>query len=674
MRLGIGIDTGGTYTDAVLYDYDTQSVLASAKAPTTHANLATGITEALAQLPAARFAEVGIAALSTTLATNACVEDKGGRARLLLLGVDEAGTAARGGESGLPHVREIRFLPCRTTIDGRVLQAPDWALLRREAEAWFAGDDAICIVEQHAMRNCGVLEYAARDILQERFAHLPIVCGNDLFSELFIFQRAASALLNGGLLPVIGAFLRAIRGVFHAQGLNMPRVTVRSDGTLMNEEMTARRPVDTLLSGPAASICGGLALCHAQSCILADMGGTTTDVAFAEHGAPMRAVSGVRVGRFRTFAKGLDIDTFALGGDTGVRVETERPVLLSRRLMPLCALAQRHPAIKQDLEALVRAVPRHTLPLHECFVLTRDVPDDDPRYDAQEHALIRALRARPLLFEDAARAMGSDKYMLRTERLEREGIVQRAGLTPTDVMHIKGDFDRFDGAASALALRFLARCALTTPEKLADQVYDLVKERLYANLVRFLLEHRQASLRADGLPAAVDTMIAQAWRTYVLQERPTFWQPQFTCNAPLIGLGAPMRLFLPDVAAALGTTCVLPPYAEVANAVGAVCGSIRAEVTVEVRQGYQAPEDSEGFFYLLGESGAHYRKQEEAVAAAHTLAEARARAEAHARGASGALTVTCTTRNQTAEILGGTTPLSSYVTAVAVGAAGFGAR
>lgn len=673
MRLGIGIDTGGTYTDAVLYDFDHSRVLHAAKSPTTHDDLAAGITAALEQLPAERFPEVGLAALSTTLATNACVEGKGGRARLLLLGVQPDGAAARGAESGLPPAQEIRFLSCKTTIDGRILAEPDWEALKRDAEAWFAGDEAICIVETHAMRNGGVLEYRARDILRERFPDIPMICGNDLFDDLYVFQRASSALLNGGLLPVIASFLQAIGRVFAAHGLRMPRVTVRSDGTLMDEAMTARRPVDTLLSGPAASVCGGLALCGGGDCVLADMGGTTTDVALAADGVPLRAVDGIRVGRWRTFAKGLDIDTFALGGDTGVRVEGERPALMQRRLMPLCVLGQRYPAVKKRLWALADDVPRHTLPLHECFVLLRNVAEGDPRYDKAEHRLISALREGPLVFGDLAAAAGLDKYMLRPERLEREGVIQRAGLTPTDIMHIKGDFNRFDAEAPLPALRFLARCADTTPEKLADKVYDMVKERLYTNLVRILMERRQSSLRADGLPAAFETFISRSWRAFADGTRARFLQPQFTCNAALVGLGAPMRLFLPDVAAALGTKCVLPEYAEVANAVGAVCGSIRAEVTVEVRQAYNGPEGEQYFFLVGVPDGLRYGDPDSAAAHARELAQARAVEEARARGAHGKLSVSSRSSQDGTDVGGTTVGLSIKVTAVAVGAAGFGA-
>ena len=82
MKLVLGIDTGGTYTDAVLLDAGTGAVVASGKARTTRDDLSRGISDVMDSLPAGLLPQVGSLALSTTLATNACVEDKGGRAKL----------------------------------------------------------------------------------------------------------------------------------------------------------------------------------------------------------------------------------------------------------------------------------------------------------------------------------------------------------------------------------------------------------------------------------------------------------------------------------------------------------------------------------------------------------------------------------------------------------------
>ncbi|MFQ9799869.1 MAG: hydantoinase/oxoprolinase N-terminal domain-containing protein [Clostridia bacterium] len=91
MKIGIGIDTGGTYTDAVLYDFHSRTVVAKAKALTTRENLAVGIEAAMSSLPQGQLVKAEIVGLSTTLATNACVENKGGRARLMFWGGPQGG-------------------------------------------------------------------------------------------------------------------------------------------------------------------------------------------------------------------------------------------------------------------------------------------------------------------------------------------------------------------------------------------------------------------------------------------------------------------------------------------------------------------------------------------------------------------------------------------------------
>ena len=89
MAIGIGIDTGGTYTDAVIYDFDKKEVLAKGKTLTTKENLETGIGNALDMLPYALIKQAEVLSLSTTLATNACVENKGGRAKVVLVGTSD---------------------------------------------------------------------------------------------------------------------------------------------------------------------------------------------------------------------------------------------------------------------------------------------------------------------------------------------------------------------------------------------------------------------------------------------------------------------------------------------------------------------------------------------------------------------------------------------------------
>ena len=270
MRLAIGIDTGGTCTDAVLYDLDSGRVLGRGKALTTHRDLTQGILAALDLLDPQLCRQARVAGLSTTLATNACVEGKFRRPRLLLLGIDRQGIERFGADYGFRDPDEIRYLPCETTITGQILRQPDWALLRANAEEWFRDAEGCAVCEIYAMRNGGVLERKAAEILQEELG-LPVVCASDLFSGLSSLERAAGALLNAGLVPVMRDFLQAVQTAFAQRGITARMFITRSDSSLMSLRYAERHAVESLLSGPAASALGGSALTGQSEAVIVDM-------------------------------------------------------------------------------------------------------------------------------------------------------------------------------------------------------------------------------------------------------------------------------------------------------------------------------------------------------------------------------------------------------------------
>ncbi len=304
---GIGIDTGGTYTDAVVYDFERGSILDSSKALTTRDDLSQGILAALDALDGRLLGRAGMVSLSTTLATNACVEGKGGRAKLLFIGVDKKTVDWVGAEAGLTDPDSVYCLDARIAADGRILQAPDWDAFFRDSAAWFSDADALAIVALNAAANGAVLEREALRLVSDRH-HLPAVCGHELFSDLDAVRRGASALLNGRLIPVLAEFLEAIRRALRARNLDVPVSIVRSDGSLMSERFTGVRPVETILCGPAASIVGAQALSGEDEAVIVDMGGTTTDIALIRRGAAVKAESGISIGSWRTFVKGVYVE------------------------------------------------------------------------------------------------------------------------------------------------------------------------------------------------------------------------------------------------------------------------------------------------------------------------------------------------------------------------------
>lgn len=652
MKIEIGIDTGGTYTDAVAYDTENKNVLGWSKSLTTKEDLSIGIGGALDGLPKELAAKACMISLSTTLATNACVEDNGGRAKLVLIGMNPKTVAEFGGEYGLPPAGEIWFLHSRGTMQGQILEEPDWDAFLQESAAWFEDAASVAVVEVFAMWNSAVLEKKARSVIAGRHG-IPIVCGHDLFSDLNSLQRAAGALLNARLIPIIEDFLQATRRALDARGITAPVVIVRSDGSLMSESSAVARPVETLLCGPAASVKGGMELAQEEDCLIIDMGGTTTDIAIVKDGAPVRAIEGIGIGKWRTFVRGVLIETFGLGGDSAVRFGRHGGLTLGPgRVIPLSQAASRWPRVLEKLLELTSTIKKHTEPLHEFYCLVKDI-GGNMSYSDRERSFCDALRNGPLPLKEAASAAGSDAYHLSLDRLEKEGVVMRAGLTPTDIMHILGDFARYDGRAASLGAEFVAGCADMSVDALCAAVYDMAKKRLYVNIVRMLLEDRYPSYRKSGLGSGLADLIARGWQDNKHDARGGFLDFDFRTKAALVGVGAPVHVFLPDVAAALGARCVIPGNAGVANALGAVVGTIAATSTVEIGIDYET--DGIKGYVVYGKANTVYTAGlDEAIEAALEDAKKSAAEEASSRGAAGDISVTADVKRNSVLVTGET--------------------
>jgi N-methylhydantoinase A/oxoprolinase/acetone carboxylase beta subunit len=669
MAIGIGIDTGGTCTDAVIYDYDACAVLARGKALTTRENLSLGIGAAIDSLPAALLVQAKIVALSTTLATNACVEGKGGRARLLLIGTSRK--VLEWVDAKARYGLNYDDVLCLDIPTGRDAAGPDWGTLLREYGDWLREADALSVAEANSFENGAAFEKRAKSLLEAEYG-VPVVMASELAGDLNVLERGATALLNARLLPIIRSFMKAVESALAERGISAPVMMVRSDGSLMANSLARLRPVETILSGPAASVLGGRALTSCDNCLIVDMGGTTTDISLVKGGVPAMTDNGIRIGGWRTQVKGVFMDTFALGGDSALRIDSGRVTLMARRVQPLCVAASRWSNIKEDLARLLDEGRPHTHPLHEFLYLVR-TPADVSRFGAQELALCRALEAGPLMLDEAAQKSGTDVYGFSSERLETEGIVMRCGLTPTDIMHIKGDYTAYDREASTLAARYFLQCLgqyQNSDEDLsafADDVYLLVKRTLYENIVRVLLTDKYPHIGEHGPDVQLRSLISRSWTERTSHSGAPFFDIAMTTSAALVGIGAPTHLFLPDVARALGTCCIIPEHAGVANAAGAAVADISATVRVDIAPNYSSLGVT-GYTVLAPENPLIFETMEEAAESAKTAAARAAVEEARRRGAMGELSVQTRLTPKTAYAGSGQEiELGASVTAIATG-------
>ena len=634
MAIGIGIDTGGTYTDAVIYDFSNNNVICSSKALTTHEQLETGIINALSLLNQTYFSQVEIVALSTTLATNACVENKGGRAKLMFFGVDKKVFDMVGVNYGLTDKNDVYLCESSSDFNGSKAIEPDWDNLFDNLSDWLCDAQGLGIVEVFAMNNGAMLEKRAKEKVLERY-DIPVVCGHELFYELNSIQRGSSTLLNAKLIPIIQQFIESIKKALSDKNIKAPIAIIRSDSTKMSEEYSRMKPVETILSGPASSVTGGIAMTGEKNCLIIDMGGTTTDISIVKDGVPLNADSGIKIGSWKTFVHGVFIDTFGLGGDSAIRVEHGKIVQQPQRMIPLCIAASKWPYINQELETLLDSGKFHSYPLYEFLHLQKEITNKSI-YAKDELELCDLLKGGPMLYEKAALALNRDIYTLNTKRLESEGIIIRIGLTPTDIMHIKGDYSQFDERASKIAVEYVLACMREeigidmTEEEFCDAVYDTVKLKLYENIVRILLNDKYPDNFKNGLNEQLLTLIRSSYNDKLQNDLPIM----FHTNYSLVGIGAPTHIFLPDVAKALGTRCVIPENAKVANAIGAVVSNIRSIYQIELRPEY------DGSFLVFGPEGKHIENDiESALEYAKKAAEEAAIKDARLKGITDNFTV-----------------------------------
>jgi N-methylhydantoinase A/oxoprolinase/acetone carboxylase beta subunit len=627
MALLLGVDTGGTYTDAVLIR-DEREVIASAKALTTRADLAVGIgaaVEAVLRESGANVGDIGLASLSTTLATNALVEGQGGRAGLVYIGFRAADLQAHGLAEALGGDPAIVLSGGHNHAGGEAMPLDKDALL-----AWLetgTGAEAYAVASLFATRN-PAHELAAAETIRTVTGR-PVSLSHHLSAKLNGPKRALTALLNARLIGMIARLIDRAEGKLGELGIHAPLMVVRGDGALISADQARERPIETILSGPAASIVGARWLTGAEHALVSDIGGTTTDVAVLREGRPAIDPEGARVGPWRTMVEAVAMRTFGLGGDSEVHVRDEGleggVILGPRRVVPVSLIAaEARDAVHGVLEEQLRAVA----PGEHDARFVRAVPGIEAGgLGEREEALLGRIG-------DDVRPVGK---VLKTRmdgaaltRLVRRGLVQVAGITPSDASHVLGGLDSWDAEAARMALELVARKRTGSGNRLAEgpeHLARMIVDRLTHQTSLALLE---TAFAEEDMDFGLSPM---ALAEHVLMQRGLdghrgLVRIESGLAVPVIGLGASAASYYGAVGARLGCEMILPAHGGVANAIGAVVGR------VTIRRGGTVTSPSEGKYRVHLESGPEdYAASDTAMAALEAVLRAEAQAEAEAAGA-----------------------------------------
>jgi N-methylhydantoinase A/oxoprolinase/acetone carboxylase beta subunit len=578
MAYFLGVDTGGTYTDAVIVDEAADRVVGTAKSLTTRVDLALGIGRAIdaALLDAGiAAADIALVSLSTTLATNALVEGQGGRVALVFIGFD-AGDLERGGLIEALKGDPVIMLDGGHGHTGAEKAALDLAALERAVAE--IGDQVMgfAVASHFATRN-PAHEVAARDLIRGVTGR-PVTCSHELSANLNGPKRALTAVLNARLIGMIERLVAASERHLASIGIAAPLMVVRGDGALISAAMVRERPIETILSGPAASIVGARWLTGAMDALVSDIGGTTTDVALLRGGLPEIDPQGARVGGFRTMVEAVAMRTTGLGGDSEVHLITEGLDgglrLGPRRMIPVSLLAQEHGAWVHT--ALDKALASDVVGEHDGRFVVPMAGQTAGISAREAQVLARITAPMPL-----ATALTSRLEFAALERLVSRGLVMIAGVTPSDASHVLGRLDAWDGVAAEKAVRLLARRRNGRGDRFAPDAATLAQaivDQLTAQTVDCLLE------AAFGEDAVFAEQSSESLARHVLvkaglDQHKGVVELSARLGVPVIGLGASAPSYYGAVGQRLGCQMILPVHAGVANAIGAVVGQVSQRAT-----------------------------------------------------------------------------------------------
>lgn len=611
--LVLGIDTGGTYTDGVLLEYHSRRVLATHKSLTTKRDFSIGIEQVIENIHIQDPSAVKMVSISTTLATNAIAEGKGKRVALLLIGYDPELIASFKLAERFSTPQYYYFAGGHD-LYGAEKEPLDLPAILAKVNQIKNQVDAIAVSSYFSPLN-PEHENRVRAAIAS-ICDLPIVLGHQLSTKLGSVERATTAALNASLLAVLQDFIIAVRNSMERRKIDAPLMVVRGDGTLMSDAFAAQSPVETIHSGPAASAIGGRFISHLDDALVLDIGGTTTDIALVQGGQVAISEEGATVSNFKTAVKAANLLSIGLGGDSHITAGREKEIKIGpERVVPLSYLASQYPEIRPRLQALSRRSWAQSSPEWlEYWFLLREPGDDNRLNSPREKALIDLLREGPLpLAEIIKRLDLLHVSQLGADELLRQEVIGKSGLTPTDLLHVEGRYTPWDAEAAALALKTFCHHLFREPDELIHDIWTQMSRTIVRAVVLFLTGKKFRDLAHPG-----DDIGYWFFENSLSHSHAQLDTSLRLCQ-PIIGIGAPAGIFLKDVADIFHTELVLPEYHQVANAVGAIAGSVMVSEQVLIYPHLSAEGlDVIGYYVQSQDGRQEYDDLEQARNYAHT--------------------------------------------------------
>ncbi|MGW2331108.1 hydantoinase/oxoprolinase family protein [Streptomyces sp. NPDC001700] len=538
-RIRVGIDVGGTFTDAVAVDATTFDLLGQVKVPTSHHHedgVAHGIVEALGRLleqTGHAPEDVAFLAHGTTQATNALLEGDVATVGLLGLGTGAGASFTR----RLAALAKLELTPGKRLplVYAHVADPEDRTAVERAVDQVVRGGAQVLVATQPFSVDRPEGEDAVREVAAAR--GLPMTAAHDITSLYGLRKRSRTAVVNAAILPKMFATADLVDASITKAGVTAPLMVMRCDGGVMSLDEMRRRPLLTVLSGPAAGVAGALMEERVSEGVFLETGGTSTDISVVRRGKV--AVRHATLLGKASYLSALDVRTVGVGGGSMIRISDGKVTAVGPRSAHIAGLPYACFASADDLAGARLATVR---PLPE---------------DAGDHVVLDATGGRyALTLTCAANALGR---------------------VP------EGDFARADRDVARAALAPLAEALGTDVDTAATQVLDAGVARVRSVVETMIDDYRLDKdtvllVGGGGGAASVTPHLAAT----------TGREGRIAAHSEVISpLGVALALVREQIERIIpgaGQEDILAVRAEAERAVvaqGAAAGAVEVEVTVD---------------------------------------------------------------------------------------------
>ncbi len=553
MHYSLGIDAGGTYTDAVLVRDSDGKIADSNKALTTYPDPLAGIKKVIDGLNPEYLKNIKLVSVSTTLSTNTILEGNGFPVALILIGDHPL-------EKEFP-TGHVLFAGGGHNHNGEEVSSLDLKAIEKFALSVKDKVSAFAISSYFSTRN-PEHELKARDCIM-KLTGLPAVCGHELSQELGAYERSVTAFLNAQLIPITRQFVKSIIADMTERGINARLLMLKCDGSVIGIKDALQRPIETIFSGPAASLVGASYLSGLQTCAVVDVGGTSTDISSIYMGVPDLSDDGAIVGGWKTRVRAIRMETTATGGDSHVWTVDRGLHLGPRRVMPLAVAAAQY----QDFLNTLKRTP---MPAREdlgeniqptkFFVRSGYTAGEISKIESE---VLGVIGDEPVSVNDIKTLIRKDLHPQTLDSLIKKRLIQAIGFTPTDALHVLGEYTAWNEEASRIGAERLARLMRMTPHEFCTSVKKRVARNMSLHLLSYILQ---------GVP-----------HTAVEQILDGNYQAKFKLGVPVVLLGGPVRSHRKELEEFIDAEIIVPEHAEVGNAAGALAGKGIKRVEILIR-------------------------------------------------------------------------------------------